>query len=339
MSLVTGTMLRMPQDPDAAAGKIAARQHGLITWRQAVITAGLSERQVRWRVSSKRWRQVQRGVYALAGAGQSWTQSLLAAQLAARTELVVTRAEKQRLQELDDVAVTGSSALWLRGCKQLTMPSTHELLVARPYAPKIKGATCRRTDAMPPADTERINGVVTLTIPRLLVELCGRIPEADLIAVVDDLLSPAEPRTRQETYERAVELSQGRAGVRRLLELTEPGAAERFASWLERRGAELFEQALLPCPAWNVELRAETGELIGIGDAVWAAQKVVVELDGLRFHSSDAERRRDRQKDRRLQMNGWLVLRYTWLDVVQRPAELVEEVRRSLERRSPLLPV
>lgn len=327
-------MLDMPRDPDAAAGKIAARQCGLITWRQAVITAGLSERQVRWRISSKRWRRVQRGVYAVAGTAPSWTQSLLAAQLAARTELIVVNRKKQRLQEFDDAAVTGASALWLRGCKHLGKPSEHELLVARPYAPKIKGGTCRRTAKLPPADTERISGVLTLAVPRLLVDVAGQVSEFDLIAVVDDLLSPVDPRLRQETHQRAVELSRGRNAVRRLLELTAPDAAERFASWLERRGAELLHQALLPPPTWNAELRDEGGHLIGLGDAVWPAQRLVVEFDGLRFHSSDAERRRDRKKDRQLQMNGWLVLRYTWLDVVQRPAELVDEIRRSLEQRT-----
>ena len=324
----------MATNPDAAATRIAARQRGLITWRQATVTAGLTEKQIAGRVESKRWRKLQRAVYVVSGAQASYLQSLLAAQLAARSEKIVVKRKKSYLEELDDAVVAGRSAVWLRGCRRLGEPDQHELLVSRRRAPVVKGAIIRRTRLLPPGDIEVIEGIPTLAVPRLMVELCGRIPDKDFVAVLDDLLGPGDPGLRREVYERARRLRPGRKAVFRLVELTEPGAEQAFRSWLERHTSGLFAAAHLPLAAWNVELRDGAGNSIGIGDAVWAQECVVVEVDGLRFHGSSQQRRRDNRKDRRLSTNGWLVLRYTWLDVIERPDEVVAEVRAALQRRA-----
>ena len=326
----------MARDPDRKAAAIAARQYGLITWCQALF-AGLSEHQIRQRVSSRRWRRVQRGVYLIEGGKASWHQTLLAAQLAARTERLDVEDEKQRLEELEDAAVAGQSALWLRACKRLAKPDSHELVVSRRRAPAINGASVRRTDELPPADLEYIDGILTLSIPRLLVDLCGRIPDVDFVAVLDDLLDPGDPGLRNEVHKRALRLRRGRKAVDRLVSLTAPGAEAAFRSWLERHTGGLFDAARIPRASWNLEVRDAAGAAIGIGDAVWAEQRVVVEVDGLRFHSSPQQRRRDNRKDRRLGAEGWLVLRYTWLDVMERPDEVVAEVRQALHKRAPTL--
>ena len=326
----------MPQSPDAAAARIAARQHGLITWRQATIVAGLTERQVAGRVAATRWRKLQRGVYVISGTAPSYLQSLLAAQLSARTEKVVHRRGRAKLDVLNDAVVTGRSAVWLRGCRRLGKPVQHELLVDRLRAPAVQGATIRRTRVLPPGDVERVDGVPTLAVPRLTVELCGVITDVDFVATLDDLLGRGAPELREEVHARAVQLRPGRKAVGRLVELTEPAAATAFRSWLERAAADLFTRSALPPAAWNVELLDAGGRLVGIGDAVWARERVVVELDGLRFHGSADQRRRDNRKDRRLGALGWIVLRYTWLDVTQCPDVVAAEVREVLARRSPV---
>lgn len=324
----------MPSNPDAAATRIAARQRGLITWRQATVVAGMTERQIEGRVRSGRWRKVQRGVYVVSGAQSSYLQSLLAAQLAARSEKVVEKRKKIYLEELEDAVVTGRSAVWIRGSRRLGEPSHHELLVNRPRAPVVKGAAVRRTRTLPAVDIAAVEGVPTLAVPRLMVELCGRIPDLDFVAVLDDLLGSGDGALRRDVHSRAEGLCVGRKSVARLVDLTKPGAEAAFRSWLERHTGRLFTAAGLPPPDWNVELRDDAAAVIGIGDAVWVEQRVVVELDGLRFHSTPAERRRDNRKDRRLSMTGWLVLRYTWLDLMERPEEVIAEVRGSLAKRA-----
>ena len=332
-------MPAMARDPDQKAAAIAARQLGLITRYQALISAGLTERQIRWRVSTRRWRTAQPGVYAVEGSTSSWRQTLLAAQLAARTERCVTIEKKQCLRELEDAAVAGRSALWLRGCKRMDKPETHELLVGRRRVPKVKGASVRRTNDLPATDVETVDRILTLTIPRLLVDLCGQIPEVDCMAVLDHLLGPGDGTLRAEVHARAVQLRRGRKAVDRLIALTAQGAETAFRSWLERHTGGLFIAGGLPAAAWNVDLHDADGTMIGIGDAVWAEHRVVVEVDGLRFHATPDQRRRDNRKDRRLAANGWLVLRFTWLDLMERPKDVVAEVRAALAGRRLTLPL
>lgn len=55
-------------------------------------------------------------------------------------------------------------------------------------------------------------------------------------------------------------------------------------------------------------------------DALHRVAKVVVELDGVRFHSSDEARRKDANRDVDLAAAGYLTVRLTWRDVTERPA-------------------
>src|SRR5665809_16614 len=66
--------------PDDVCRPIAASQRGLITLSQA-LAAGISRRQVRWRLDSGRWGRVLPGVYAVSGSNDPWLQMLEAARL------------------------------------------------------------------------------------------------------------------------------------------------------------------------------------------------------------------------------------------------------------------
>ena len=322
--------MTMAQDPDKKAARLAAGQHGLITWHQARFRAGLTERQIHERVRSGRWRRIQRRVYEVGGSTPSWAASALAVQRCARTETVKVVRGRTALDERDDAVLAGASAVWLRGCTRLGHPERHDIVVGRLRAPTVTGAIVRRTRALPAVDVDCVDGIPTLALPRLLVDLCVQLADTDFVAVLDDLLAGAEPHVRAEVHARALALRNGRPGVDRLVALTAPDAAEIFWSWLERRSAGLSDAAGLPPAAWNCEVRDAAGRLIGIGDAVWEDLGVVVELDGLRFHSTPTQRRRDAAKDRQLTVEGWKVLRFTWLDIVETPDDVVAQVRAAL---------
>jgi hypothetical protein len=54
-------------------------------------------------------------------------------------------------------------------------------------------------------------------------------------------------------------------------------------------------------------------------DRAWPEVKLAVELDGARFHTSPADRRRDLARDAALAAAGWVVLRFTYADVLRDP--------------------
>jgi hypothetical protein len=76
----------------------------------------------------------------------------------------------------------------------------------------------------------------------------------------------------------------------------------------------------------------DDGGRIGICDAVWliGTVLVVVELEGLRFHTTPSQRRRDAERFNRLLEAGCTVRRFTWHDVVTDPGAVARSVARAL---------
>lgn len=121
-------------------------------------------------------------------------------------------------------------------------------------------------------------------------------------------------------------LGQGRAGaaaLRKALAAHQPRLA-MTRSLLERRLLALCERSGLPAPRVNAVVE---GHRV---DALWAAERVIVEVDGRDGHRTWAQRQRDLERDLRLRRAGYLVLRYTWAQITERPAEVAADVAAAL---------
>ncbi|MHB8506019.1 MAG: endonuclease domain-containing protein, partial [Acidimicrobiales bacterium] len=57
---------------------------------------------------------------------------------------------------------------------------------------------------------------------------------------------------------------------------------------------------------------------------------VVAEVDGYAYHSSPEQKAADGRRRNRLRLEGWVVLVYTWRDVMDEGARVVEEIRQAL---------
>ena len=94
----------------------------------------------------------------------------------------------------------------------------------------------------------------------------------------------------------------------------------------EERLLALIRAAELPAPELNV--RVGPHEV----DFLWRGQKVIVEVDGFRFHSSRAAFERDRKRDADLAARGFRVVRVTWRQIVDRPEAVIARIAVVLER-------
>ena len=113
----------------------------------------------------------------------------------------------------------------------------------------------------------------------------------------------------------------GSAALRAALERHRPQLAQT------KPGAEevlfvLCEEHFLTQPEFNVLV---AGWLV---DAVWYDQKVIVELDSRIAHSTSRTIENDHQRDLDLRAAGFIVLRYTWRQLITRPAQVVADLRR-----------
>ena len=109
------------------------------------------------------------------------------------------------------------------------------------------------------------------------------------------------------------------------------GPGNGDASALERRGLDVIRTAGLPIPAiehptpWDPTRRF---------DLAFPEQRLAIEWDSRRWHSRFEDFDRDRRRDRLAAIHGWVVLRFTWDDVVKRQAEVVQQIRALLGRDS-----
>jgi very-short-patch-repair endonuclease len=105
-----------------------------------------------------------------------------------------------------------------------------------------------------------------------------------------------------------------------ILGLVIPDGEDRFPEFTrseaERRLKALCRAANLPMPRTNARV---AGYEV---DAFWPAQRLVVEVDGWRYHSTRQAFERDRRKDAALQVAGYRVLRVTWRRLRYEPIAL-----------------
>lgn len=65
-------------------------------------------------------------------------------------------------------------------------------------------------------------------------------------------------------------------------------------------------------------------------DLAFPDARLAVEIDGWAFHSDPERFRNDRRKQNALVTAGWTVLRFTWRDIRDTPAEVVARIRHAL---------
>ena len=116
----------------------------------------------------------------------------------------------------------------------------------------------------------------------------------------------------------------GHPGARRLMGVV---ARHRIGSTLtrselEERFLELCRRHRLPEAEVNVPL------LDYVVDFLWRDTRLVVEVEGLASHGTPRAFQADRDRDGRLTVAGYRVLRFTWPDVVRRPAVVADRIRR-----------
>jgi very-short-patch-repair endonuclease len=161
-----------------------------------------------------------------------------------------------------------------------------------------------------------------------------------------DLAASLDGRALRDAIERAQDLRRfdpddlrdrlarapRRPGTRRLEDLITVMAPDKdnARSHLERMFLALTRKARLPKPTPNHEIAGRCR------DFAWPDQRLVVETDGYRYHSSRQAKRRDNRRDRQLTAQGWRPVRFTYEEIAFEPTEVAKELAGLLSRRDPL---
>jgi hypothetical protein len=158
-------------------------------------------------------------------------------------------------------------------------------------------------------------GLRVTTLARTVIDSWPLLPPAERRPMALDLA-----RRRLVTADLLDEALAERPNVagRRLLRQTIDLIADGCQSELEAHGVlNVFRHRSLPPSVGQYRIELPDGYVSP--DRAWPEVKLAVELDGARYHTSPEDRRRDLARDTALAALGWVVLRFTYAEVLQDP--------------------
>jgi very-short-patch-repair endonuclease len=291
---------------DRAVAALAARQHGVVAYRQ-LLELGLGKGAIQRRVLTGRLHPIHVGVYAVGHSAITGHGRWMAAVLACGRRATLSHQSAGALWELHPTSRT-----------------VVDVIVPRRGRRSRPGISVHEVRRLHPDDRTRRRGIPVTTVARTLLDLAEvlRPPQIERAVETAERLDVLDMTAIEELCGR----SRGRRGLRplgRVLgEYRDPGPTTR--SELERHFLEICRDALLPIPAVNVVV---AGFEV---DAVWPDQRLVVELDGRAFHHTTAAFERDRIRDAELQVAGYRVVRVTHRRLRTEPAAVTQMLRSML---------
>lgn len=293
----------------------AALNHGVVA-RSQLLLAGVSSASIDRRVGGI-LTPLLPGVYSVGATTElGWIAAALAAEpRSAAADLTAGRLLDLPVRRFDGVSIV--------------VPES----VRRTFPP---GLQTRRTRHLPIEDITIVDGLRVTTVERTICDLANLVSARQLQRLIE--VSIVQERTTASLF-RACASSFCRRGRRgsariRLLRHELLDRADISDSELEQRGVELLTKRgltdfrLQHSPPWRDGPR-------GVVDIAWPEHRLILELDGRRWHTVTEAMQEDRRRDRRATSHGWVVVRAPWDEVVHRPDSLVSDLRELLASRAP----
>lgn len=298
---------------DHELSEVAARQHSVFTVEQAE-ESGLTRRGVEHRVERGVYKRLYPTVFALAGTPNTWHRATMAAVLSVGSP----------------AAASHLSAAFLWGMLNSSGPRIH--IVTRRWERRHR-PDFRLHESLDLVDTDivAVSGIPTTSAVRTIVDLGAVAPQRVERAMEAGITANSVTLHGIERFVVRV-ARRGRRGVgvvRPLLEARRQwdGAT---ASDLEDLYRAVLDRWAVPIGIAQYQVHSPAGVLMSRPDFAYPERLLAVELDSEGYHMDRMAFRNDRRKQNQLELLGWRVLRYTWWDLVNRPAEVAAEVRAAL---------
>ena len=295
---------------------VAAKQFGVVT-SEDCSSCRVSRKWMRRRLETGEWTRLHRGVFKLGANSPNLDEMEMAAMLAAGDGAVLSHLSAARRLGLDVPS---------HPCVQITIPASRR-------TPKLGRARVCRSRRLNESHISRRGHFRVTHLARTMVDLASVLDKVWLRAALDSALR--QRRTNLAWIHRALNTyGKGRRGVACLRRLVSEHQREDEVpdSVLESMGLELAQATKRkPKLHWRI---LEGAQLIAEVDFAWPEVRLCVELDGWTQHGTRAAFVRDRARDRALLRLGWVVLRFTWQDVVEDRESVIAELVSCYESRT-----
>jgi len=287
-----------------AISELFRTQRGLITRAQA-LRSGLSPSAIARRVGGGAWQSAGRGLYRSAAVPATWEQEVLGACLLGGEGTVASHSCAAALHELDDFKREGVE-VWT------------------PRRLRNRAIRCH-TAAIPSTDMCVVAGIPATSIERTLLDLAGQLTEQRLELALDAALRQRKTSLARIRWRAKAAPPHGTKGIASLCRLIDDRShARQTESPLELRLLRIVRRFGLPEP--EIQYRVMEGaRVVGRFDFAYPLAKLIVEVDGYRWHAGNHAWQRDRQRDNDLNRLGWTILRFT-ADDLRLPQQVARHI-------------
>lgn len=290
----------------------AARHHGVFT-RSMALGAGATESMIDRRIRKGEWQKPYAGVYVIAGTPATWERAVVTSVFGAGP----------------GAAASHRTAVHLWGlCDRPKVIEVTSPLKGRP----LRDHVIHRSTDLSVSDVTEVTGIPMTTVTRSLVDvgvpwgqgLASRALDEALRRQLTDLTAVAN------LLHRVARRGRRGAGVMRSILEDRLGWSGITQSQLEDEYLRIMRLAGLTLPESQVRIVKRGGRLIARVDFVYPKVRLVVELDGERYHTDRDTFRYDRRRQNELIQEGYRVLRFTTWDVFAAPEYVVSQVAAAL---------
>jgi hypothetical protein len=294
----------------AIISRLASNQHGVVARRQ-LLESGLSATVIDRLIREEHLLPIHRGVFAAGFRPTDARAHLLAAALAGGPGALVSRV----------------CAGFVLGVEETLPRGRIDVLVERGRCGSRMGIRFHRTRYLADVDRFEVDGIPVTSLARTLRDCAGVVSPQRLRKLFDE--ADRLHQLNRDALGEILERSNGHRGVKLLRGLLalHPDPPPLTRSPLEFRFFRLWERTGLKMPEFNAKIRGYEV------DCVWRTERLIVELDGRSFHETAMARQRDSAKDSALAAAGYLVRRYTYREVFDRPEWVIDQLRADLRNR------
>ena len=301
---------------EARVLRLMRQQHGLITREQA-LAAGMTDKQIRVRVSGGRWARPARGIYRHASTPDTRIARLLATCLAL------------------GALASHRSAAALQGIDGFRLDRI-EIVVPRGRARPIKGVTLHQSTQMDLAKPVTCQGIPCTGVGRTLLDVSAVVSRERLDQAIDAVLRD-ERLSPDDLYRVLVSHARrgrdGCAAFRASLEDRGDDAVP-LSAW-SRMVSDLLVESGLDQPVMEHRIHDGRGGLVAQVDLAYPAWRVAIELDSKLWHLNRVSFDKDPERRNRLTVLGWTVLNFTWSHYLRDPGKLCATVASACHQARP----
>lgn len=309
--LVSGCHISLARggSPDEKSAAIASAQRGYVS-REQLLAADINRHAIDRRVRNGRLIRRHPGIYAVGREADGELAEETAALLALGSGAFLSHHSAATLWEV----------------RIGTARPIHITHSAGEHRTQPHGVIVHRSRILLPRDLRVHRGLPVVSPARMMLDIAATLPERDLAYVLEEcfvkrLLSEAELSD--------ILLRAGRhPGAAALAHVAHNRTGSLTESAAQRRLLELIELADLPRP------ETERPVLDYRVDLLWPDLRLIVEVDGYSSHGTRGAFERDRRRDARLNAAGFMVLRFTALQIEQQPLATIARLAQAILAQS-----